>query len=114
MKLIKRLLVTTCIQILDLLLNIITRINYISIITIRTYRYIVQKKKRNFLLQKPLIHCSFYKQITSFIRKYWEEVEYFCGPYTLKYPILNQSIKWRYDYIIALKNREHRPKKVKK
>ena len=74
------------------------------------------KKKRNihFLSQKLLIHCSFYKQITSFIRKYWEAVEYFCGPYTLKYPILNQSIKWRYDYIITLKNREHRPKKVKK
>ena len=54
-------------------------------------------------LKKPLVHYSCYKESISFIKKYWEERKYFCQPYVLNYPSLNQSIKWRYDYIIACK-----------
>ena len=66
--------------------------------------FVTKKEKIVHLsLRKPLIQYPFYKQIITFIRKYWYNREYFCEPYILKYPKLNQSIKWRFDYVIALK-----------
>ena len=56
-------------------------------------------------LKKPLIHYTFYKEIISFLTKYWEERKYFCQPYILCYPKLNQSITWRFAYIIAFKKK---------
>ena len=49
-----------------------------------------------------LINLCFNSVIT-FIRKYFEERRYFCEPYILNFPKLNQSIKWRHDYILAIK-----------
>ena len=70
--------------------------------------FVLKKTKKiiHLLLQKPLIQYLFYKRIITFIRKYWEEKKYICEPYILRYPKLNQSIKWRFDYIISFKSRE--------
>ena len=41
--------------------------------------FFVSKKKKKIIhisLKKPLIHYPFYKEIISFIRKYWEERKY--------------------------------------
>ena len=67
--------------------------------------FFVSKKKKiiHMSIKKPLIHYSFYKEIIFFIKKYWGDRKYFCQPYILCYPKLNQSIKWRFDYIIAFK-----------
>ena len=47
----------------------------------------------------------YYKEILTFIQRYWKKRKHFCHPHILKYPGLNQSIKWRYDYIIASRKR---------
>ena len=60
-----------------------------------------KKKIVHLSLDKPLIYYPFFKQIIRFIRKYSENRKYFCLPYILRYPKLNQSIKWRFDYVIA-------------
>ena len=77
--------------------------------------FFVSKKKKIILMsiRKPLIHYSFYKEIISFIRKYWEDRKDFCQPYILCYPKLNQSIKWRFD-IIAYKKKLQNSKRYKK
>ena len=64
-------------------------------------------------IKKPLIHYSFYKEVISFIRKYWEDRKYFCQPYILCYPKLNKSIKWQFDYIIAFKKNYKTGKDIK-
>ena len=76
--------------------------------------FVTKKEKIVHLsLRKPLIQYPFYKQIITFIRKYWYDREYFCEPYVLKYPKLNQSIKWHFDYVIALK-KDKTVKKIEK
>ena len=65
-----------------------------------------QKKKKHvhLSLNKPLFEYRNYKPKITFIRKYFEERRYFCEPYILNFPKLNQSIKWRHHYILAIKN----------
>ena len=65
----------------------------------------VSKKKKHIhlLLDKPLFEYHNYKSILTFIRKYFEERRFFCEPYILNFPRINQSIMWRHDYILAIK-----------
>ena len=65
----------------------------------------VSKKKKDIRLSlnKPLFEYRNYKSIITFIRNYFEERRFFCEPYILNFPRLNQSIKWRLDYILAIK-----------
>lgn len=67
----------------------------------------VSKKKKHvrLSLKKPLFEYSNYKSFKTFIRKYFEERIMFCEPYVLNFPRLNQSIKWRHDYILAIKRK---------
>ena len=66
--------------------------------------FVSKKKKHIHLsLNKPLSEYHNYKSIITFIRKYFEETRFFCEPYILNFPRLNQSIKWRHDYILAIK-----------
>ena len=68
--------------------------------------FVSKKKKHIHLsLNKPLFEYRNYKSIITFIRKYFEERRLFCEPCILNFPRLNQSIKWRHDYILAIKKR---------
>ena len=70
----------------------------------------VSKKKIlvHLSLRKPLMTYLYYKEILTFIQRYWKKRKHFCHPHILKYPGLNQSIKWRYDYIIASRKKYSR------
>ena len=66
--------------------------------------FVSKKKKHIHLsLKKPLFEHRNYKQIIRFIRKYSEDRIMFCEPYVLNFPKLSQSIKWRHEYILAIK-----------
>ena len=51
-------------------------------------------------LVKPLISYKFFKSIINFVRKYWNMRKRFCPGCFFLYAKLNQSLKWRFDYII--------------
>ena len=76
----------------------------------------VSKKKKivHLSLHKPLIYYPYFKKIVTFIRKYWENRKYFHQPYTLQYLKLNQSIKWCFDYIIAVKKSKKKKTEIEK
>ena len=67
----------------------------------------VSKKKKivHLSLYRPLISYSYFKDIIRFIRKYWKDRKRFCQPYVLQYPLLNQSIRWCFDFIIAARKK---------
>ena len=68
--------------------------------------FVSQKKKHIRLsLKKPLYEYSDHRCIVFFIKKYFEDRSMFCGTYGLNFPRLNQSIKWRHDYILAVKQK---------
>ena len=45
------------------------------------------------------------KAINNFIRTYWNQPEYFFSDYFYIRPKLNRSLKWLYDYIFFVKNK---------
>ena len=66
--------------------------------------FVSKKKKHIHLpLTKPLFEHHDYKQIISFISKYFEDRIMFCEPYVLNFSKLNQSIKWRHVNILVIK-----------
>ena len=40
-----------------------------------------------------------------FIERYWKKRKIFYPGYYFIYPQLNQSIKWRFDYVFKVKNK---------
>ena len=71
--------------------------------------FVSQKKKHIHLsLKKPLYECPDHRRIVSFIKKYFEDRVTFCSFYVLNFPRLNQSIKWRHHYIIAVKRKNRK------
>ena len=68
-----------------------------------------QKKKYiQSSLKKPLYEYYDQRRIVSFIKKYFEDRSMFCSSYILNFPRLNQSIKWRHDYILAVKRKNRK------
>ena len=69
----------------------------------------VSKKKKllHLSLEKPLISYQSVKEIVSFVRNYWRQQKYFYPDYFYIRPRLNQSLKWRYDYIFLVKNKAY-------
>ena len=61
-------------------------------------------------LMKPLTSYKFFKDIISFVRRYWNMRKRFYLGYFFLYPKLNQSLKSRFDYII-ISNGKFRAKK---
>ena len=54
----------------------------------------------------------FFGDIVKFIRSYWQKRKYFFFPgYTFICPRLNQSLKWRFDYITLVKRNKPGTKK---
>ena len=71
--------------------------------------FVSQKKKNIHLsLRKPLYEYSDLRRVVSFIKKYFEDRNMFCRSYALNFPRLNQSIKWRHDYILAVKRKNRK------
>ena len=58
-------------------------------------------------LMKPLISYENVKAINNFIQTYWNQRKYFFSDYFYIRPKLNQSLKWRYDYIFLVKNKAY-------
>ena len=56
-------------------------------------------------LMKPLVSYKFFNEIIQFIKIFWYHRQKFYPGYFFIYPRLNQSLKWRFDYIIIGNNR---------
>ena len=62
----------------------------------------VSKKKKlvHLSLEKPLTSYEFFKDMIEQIRCYWIKRKQSFPGYRFTYIKLNQSLKWRFDYII--------------
>ena len=49
----------------------------------------------------PLVSCEIFSDIVRFVRTYWNRRQKLYPGYFFVNPILNQSIKWRFYYIIV-------------
>ena len=79
---------------------------------IDAYVFVSKKKKTvHVSLCRPLISYSYFKEIR-FIRMYWKNHKHFYQPYIVQYPLLNQSIKWHFDYIIAARKKYNKKEKM--
>ena len=68
--------------------------------------YISNKKKIvHMFLDKPLFSYRFFEEIINFVKNYWGKRQLFFPGYFFIYPELNQSLKWRYNYILMVKNK---------
>ena len=68
--------------------------------------FVSKKEAPTFILGKTsnfLSKC----EGNSFIRNYWCQRKYFFSGYFYIRPRLNQSLKWRYDYIFLVKNKAY-------
>ena len=66
--------------------------------------YVSKKKKlveMSFL--KPLISYSFFEELIDFIESYWKKRKVLYPGYYFIFPRLNQSLKWRFDYVFTVK-----------
>ena len=54
-------------------------------------------------LVKPLSSYRFSEEIIEFVKNYWQKRKFFFSGYFFIYLKLNQSLKWRYDYILIVK-----------
>ena len=61
-------------------------------------------------LLRPLVSYKFFNDIVRFVTTYWSHRQKLYPGYFFINPILNQSIKWRFDYIIV-NNDKFRQKK---
>ena len=69
--------------------------------------YVSKKKKfvhMSFL--KPLISNSFFEELIDFIESYWKKRKLFYPGYYFIFPRLNQRLKWRFDYVFIVKNKQ--------
>ena len=74
--------------------------------------YVSKKKKMvHMSLIKPLVLSSFFKDIIRFVRRFWGRRQQLYPGYFFVQPILNQSIKWRFDYIIFTSDKSKQVKK---
>ena len=55
------------------------------------------------LVKRLLSYRFFFDDITEFVKNHGQKRKFFFQSYFLVYPKLNQSLKWRYDYIIIAK-----------
>ena len=62
---------------------------------------------------KPLILYELFKDIIKFSKNLWSRRRKLYPGYFFVYPMLNQSIKWRSDYIIINRNRYKLRKKYR-
>ena len=73
----------------------------------------VSKKKKlvHTALEKPLISYYFFDELINFVEQYWEERKFSFKDYYFNYPRLNQSLKWKNDYMFfqkRIKNKRNR------
>ena len=67
--------------------------------------YVSKKKKLADLpFLKPLISYPFFDELVDFVRNYWQKRKFFYPGYQFTYPRINQSLKWRFDYVVIVKN----------
>ena len=75
--------------------------------------FFISKKKKivHMSLMKPLISYKFFNDIIKFVRTYWSRRQKLYLGYFFVNPILNQSIKCRFDYIIVNHDKFRQKKK---
>lgn len=66
--------------------------------------YLKKKKLVHLSLVKPLLSYNFIDDMIELIKNYWNKGNFFPGCFYI-YPKLNQSLKWRYDYILTVKSK---------
>ena len=62
-------------------------------------------KKKNIVHMSLMNSYKFFKKIINFIKSYWCHRQKFYPVCFFVYPKLNQSLQWRFDYIIVGNNR---------
>ena len=68
--------------------------------------YVSKKKKLvHMSLVKLLLSYRSFKEITEFVKNYWQKRKFFFPGNSFIYPKLNESLKWRYDYVLIVKNK---------
>ena len=60
--------------------------------------FVCKKKKKSLL--RPLITYKFFNDMRKFVRTYWSRRQKLYPGYFFVNHILNQSLKWRFNYII--------------
>ena len=67
--------------------------------------YVSKKKKLVHLsFLKPLISYLFFEELVDFVKSYWQKRKFFYPGNHFTYPRINQSLKWRFDYVVIVKN----------
>ena len=64
-----------------------------------------EKKLIYISLVKSLLSYRFLEEIIEFLKNYWQKGKFFFPGYFFIYPKLNQSLKWRYGYVLIVKNK---------
>ena len=59
---------------------------------------------------KPLISYSFFEELMDFVENYWKKTKFFSPGYYFIFPRLNQSLKWRLDFVFIVKNKQQNRK----
>ena len=60
---------------------------------------------------KPFISYPFFEELVDYIRNYWQKIKFFYPGNFFVYPRINQSFKWRFDYVLIVKNNPKNRKK---
>lgn len=58
-----------------------------------------QKVLVNFAFNRPLISYLFFDDIIDFVSCQWEERTFFFSNFKTIYPRLNNSMRWKYEYV---------------
>ena len=67
----------------------------------------VSKKKKlvHLLFLEPLISYPFFEELIDFVKSYWQRRKFFYPGYYFICPKINQSFKWKFDYVFTVKNK---------
>ena len=70
-----------------------------------------KKKKVHFAFDRPLLSCNFFHKY--FVEHDWLDRKRFSSDYYFIYPHLNQSLRWKNNYIFLVKKVASKRKKWK-
>ena len=68
--------------------------------------YVSKKKElKHISFLKLLLSYSFFEDLIDYIKNYWQKRKFFYPGYYFIYPKINQSLKWRFDYVFIVINK---------
>ena len=68
--------------------------------------YVSKKKElKHIPFLKLVLSYSFFEELIDYIKNYWQKRKFFYPGYYFIYPKINQSLKWRFDYVFIVNNK---------